>query len=177
MDDSTTIHCSRCDTDLPVDAFSPSNRKNGDWCRACRKRYMQQYHLTHKPWQRTPSTPRLCRNDGCEAPARPRSQLCDATGETKPRSLLANNDGARSAPACSRPATHASATAPPNAEASVWRGGYHGPALIQGPVLPTDVLLLDNEGPCCPDCGEPTHVVTDTGDYGCQRCYVKITLI
>lgn len=40
----TVLWCSRCDCDLPTDAFAPSHRSNGNWCRACRKAYMAQYN-------------------------------------------------------------------------------------------------------------------------------------
>lgn len=35
------IRCSRCGLTLPAEAFAPSHRRPGDWCRACRRSYNQ----------------------------------------------------------------------------------------------------------------------------------------
>lgn len=46
---SEAIRCSRCARDLPLEAFAPSHRKPGCWCRPCRKVYMAAY------WERRPA--------------------------------------------------------------------------------------------------------------------------
>jgi 5-methylcytosine-specific restriction endonuclease McrA len=56
-----TIRCSRCECDLPVEAFFPSNRRQGDWCRACRKEYMRAYSAARyvpRPREIKPKAPR-----------------------------------------------------------------------------------------------------------------------
>lgn len=52
------IRCSRCNEALPSEAFAPSHRKPGAWCRACRSEYMRTY--------RAPSRPRECLDCGSE---------------------------------------------------------------------------------------------------------------
>ena len=39
----STIRCARCKQVLPPDAFAPSHRKNGDYCRTCRATYMREW--------------------------------------------------------------------------------------------------------------------------------------
>jgi hypothetical protein len=41
------IRCSRCQRDLDPDAFTPSHRKQGDWCRTCRRDYQRDYLAQH----------------------------------------------------------------------------------------------------------------------------------
>jgi 5-methylcytosine-specific restriction endonuclease McrA len=41
------IRCSRCDQELPPEAFWPSQRAQGGWCRSCRQAYMVEYKRQH----------------------------------------------------------------------------------------------------------------------------------
>lgn len=43
------IYCSKCDQDLPIESFAPSQRQNGAWCRACRSAYMKAYPKRYTP--------------------------------------------------------------------------------------------------------------------------------
>lgn len=38
------IRCSRCERTLDPEAFSPSHRSDGNWCKGCRKAYMASYN-------------------------------------------------------------------------------------------------------------------------------------
>ena len=55
------IRCSRCDQVLPADRFAPSHRKNGDWCRACRKDYNADRYTPPPRDQRPQRPPRQAR--------------------------------------------------------------------------------------------------------------------
>lgn len=49
------LRCSRCGLDLAPEAFAPSHRTPGDWCRACRREYMRRYKESYTPPQCVPT--------------------------------------------------------------------------------------------------------------------------
>lgn len=185
------IRCSRCAEVLPVEAFAPSHRKTGDWCRICRKLYMAGYGQRQV---KKPPTPRFCRNEGCDSEAAPRSPLCQECREKRATQPLPARQQ-RTCPLCGRRfettqsrTRFCSSTCNAAADsilafargrwalASVWRGvGNEG--LTEGPVLPVQVLVNDVTNPLCPECFGPTRIVNDEGDYGCHPCYVKVSLL
>jgi 5-methylcytosine-specific restriction endonuclease McrA len=57
------IRCSRCEQHLDPEAFAPTHRKSGDWCRACRKAYMAGYNAKRYEPERIAraSAPRTCK--------------------------------------------------------------------------------------------------------------------
>jgi hypothetical protein len=66
------FHCGRCKRHLPPEAFSPSARKNGAWCRECTAAYYR------RDFDRTP---RVCESPLCEnvfTPKRPAHIFCSA---------------------------------------------------------------------------------------------------
>jgi len=78
--EALTIRCSRCGRDLPEEAFSPSQRKPGRWCRKCHTEDQQ-----NKRWD--PAKPRItdvCLNCGKDITDRRRdTQYCSTSCSMK----------------------------------------------------------------------------------------------
>lgn len=60
MPEPTLIRCSRCELHLELEAFAPSHRRTGAWCRACSKAYMADRNATLEA-----TRVRTCKRCGC----------------------------------------------------------------------------------------------------------------